>query len=223
MPFLEPKKWAGEKMFKENTLTTEEEALRFINKYGIVTLLPIKGFSFPNLYQAIARKSKEEKLQKTWRWADSLAEKKKVHYGKLVRKQVTLISLEMFPHFYKLSGRRKLGETAQKILEFLKEKGATSTTLLKKNLNLTGKAKKYEFKKAMDELQATFSVAVVDREESPRMTYSYDLIERWMPKALMEEALNLSEITAKERIKAKLLENRVLPKPEDAETFLKKL
>jgi hypothetical protein len=210
-------------MFEENTLKTEEEALKFINRYGVVTLLPIRGINFPNLYQAIVGKDKEEKLQKTWRWADNLAEKKKIHYGKLVRKQVTLISSEMFPHFYKLYGKRKLSETTQRILAFLRQKGATSTTLLKKNLNLTGKAKKYQFAKAMNELQVTFSVAIVGREESPRMTYSYDLIERWMPKDLMERALSTSETTAKEKIKAKLIENGVFPKPEDAETFLKKL
>jgi len=55
------------------------------------------------------------------------------------------------------------------------------------------------------------------------MTYSYDLIERWMPKDLVEKALGTGETTAKERIKAKLLENKVFPKQEDAEEFLKKL
>ncbi len=48
-------------MFEENTLTTEEEAFRFINKYGFVTLFPKRGFSFPNLYQATAVKDKDEK------------------------------------------------------------------------------------------------------------------------------------------------------------------
>jgi len=168
----------GEKMFEENTLTAEEEAFRFINKFGLVTLFPIRGFSFPNLYQATTGKDKEEKFEKAWQWADNLAQKKRIHYGKLVRKQVTLISLEMFPYFFKLCGKRKLSETAQKILAFLKQRGETSTTLLKKNLNLMGKAKKHEFVKAMDELQVTFSVGIVGREKSPRMTYSYDLIER---------------------------------------------
>jgi len=55
------------------------------------------------------------------------------------------------------------------------------------------------------------------------MTYSYDLMERWMPKDLIEKALDMNEATAKERIKAKLLENRVFSKREDAETFLNKL
>jgi len=210
-------------MFEENTLTTEEEALKFINKYGLVTLFPIKGFSFPNLYQATAGTDREEKFQKAWQWADNLAENKRIHYGKLVRKQVALISLEMFPYVYKLYGKRKLSETAQKILDFLRKKGTTSTTLLRKNLNLMGKERKHDFTKAMDELQATFSVAIVGREESPKMTYSYDLMERWMPQDFIEKAFNISATTAKERIKAKLLENEVFSKQEDAETFLKKL
>jgi len=210
-------------MFEENTLTTEEEALSFINKYGFITLFPIRGFSFPNLYQATAGRNKDEKFEKAWQWADNLAEKKKIHYGKLVHKQVTLISLEMFPYFYKLCGKRELSETAQKILAFLKERGVTSTTLLRKNLNLTGKAKKYGFTKAMDELQVTFSVAIVGREKSPKITYSYDLIERWMPTELLTRAEDIDEITAKERVNGKLLENRVFTKHGDAETFLRKL
>lgn len=49
-------------MFEENTLMTEEEALRFINKYGFVTLFPIKGFSFPNLYEATLERTGKKDL-----------------------------------------------------------------------------------------------------------------------------------------------------------------
>ncbi len=129
----------------------------------------------------------------------------------------------MFPYFYKLCRKRKLGQTAQKILGFLKQRGATSTTLLKKNLNLMGKAEKYEFMKAMDELQLTFSVAIVGREKSPKMTYSYDIIKRWMPTELLKKAEDINETTAKERIKSQLLENKVFSKHSDAETFLERL
>lgn len=211
------------KLFEEKTLTTEEEALEFINKYGCITLFPIRGFSFPNLYQSTAGKNKDEKFEKAWQWADNLSEKKKIHYGKLVRKQVTLISTEMFPCFYKLCRKHKLSAAAQSIFGFLKKRRATSTTLLKKNLNLVGKAKKYEFMKAIDELQMTFSIAIVGRERSPKMTYSYDLIERWMPTELLKKAEDISEAAAKERIKTKLLETKVFYKSEDAETFLKRL
>ncbi|MFQ6064960.1 MAG: hypothetical protein ACE5L6_05735 [Candidatus Bathyarchaeia archaeon] len=53
-------------MFEENALATKEEALRFINKFGLVTIFPIRGFSFPNLYQAIAGERREERLLKVW-------------------------------------------------------------------------------------------------------------------------------------------------------------
>jgi hypothetical protein len=98
-----------------------------------------------------------------------------------------------------------------------------STTLLKKNLSLTGKAKKYEFMNAIDELQMAFLVAIVGREKAPRMTYSYDLIERWMPRELVKRAEDLDESRAKRRIEAKLLENEVFSGREGVETFLKKL
>lgn len=103
-------------------MTTRQEALRFINRYGIVTLFPIRGLSFPNLYEATFGKSKEERFQRAWEWADYLSEKKKIHYGKLVRGQVTLISLEMFPHFYGIRRECKLSKSAQNILGFLRKK-----------------------------------------------------------------------------------------------------
>jgi hypothetical protein len=196
-------------VFDENTLTTGQEALRFVNKYGIVTLFPIRGLSFPNLYQATFGKSKEERFQRAWEWADYLSEKKKIHYGKLVRGQVTLISLEMFPYLYGIRRGCKLSKSAQKILGFLLKKGATSTTLLRENLNFTGKAKKNEFTKAIDELQATFYIAIVSREKTPKMTYSYDLIERWMPENLIEESRKASAIIAKEKIRSKLAESNM--------------
>lgn len=209
-------------MFEENTLATEEEVLSFVNENGLATLFPVRGLSFPNLYQAIAGKNREEKLQKTWLWADNLSERRKVHYGKFVRKQCTLISLEMLPHFYRIFGKRKLGKTARHILKFLERNGATSTTLLKKNLNLTGKPNRSKFTKAIDELQRTFSVTIVRRERIPRMTYTYDLMERWMPD-LIEAALGISEATAIERIRAKLLDSRIFMRQGDAEAFLKNL
>jgi hypothetical protein len=196
-------------VFDENTLTTLEEALRFVNKYGIVTLFPIRGLSFPNLYQATFGESKEERFQRAWEWADCLSEKKKIHYGKLVRGQVTLISLEMFPYFYGIRRGCKLSKSAQKILGLLRKKGATSTTLLRENLNFTGKAKKNEFTKAIDELQATFYIAIVSREKTPKITYSYDLIERWMPENLIEESRKASAAIAKEKIRSKLAESNM--------------
>jgi len=204
----------------DNTLNTEEEALNFINKHGCVTLFPIKGLTFPSLYRAASGKDREEKFTKTWTWADHMAQEKKIYYGKLVRKQVTLVSLEMFPHFYRLYRRSEFSGTPQKILEFLKRHGATSTTDLRKGLNLMGRENNKEFTKAMDELQLAFAVAVVDREESPKMTYTWNLLERWMPQELLRKAEVLSEESAKEKISARLVENKIILRAEEADRLL---
>jgi len=207
-------------MTYENTLNTEEEALNLINKCGCVTLFPIKGAAFPSLYRAVSGKNRDEKFMKTWDWADHMAQEKKIYYGKLVKKQVTLISLEMFPYIYKLFRRDEFSGAPQRILDSLKRHGAASTTDLREKLNLMGRESKGEFTKAMDTLQLAFAIAVVGREKSPKMTYTWDLLERWMPKDLLKKAEALSEKAAKERISAKLLENKIIDRVEEANKLL---
>lgn len=101
----------------EDVLDSRKEALEFINKYGVVTLFPIKGTSFPSLYRA-TKGNRQEKFDKAWGWADDLAMEKLIHYGKLVRKQVSLVSLEVFPSFYKLCRKKGLSDLAKKYLTF---------------------------------------------------------------------------------------------------------
>ena len=205
-------------MLEEDILTNEDEALNFINKYGIATLFPVKGKNFPSLYRA-TKGSREEKFRDAWAWADNLAFKKQIHYGKLVCKQVTLVSLEMFPYFYRLSRENRLSKTAQRILGFLKENGRTSTTGLRENLDFKRKEKKNEFLRAIDELQMAFAIAIVDREKPPRLTHIYDIMERWMPKRLLDKARHIDKDTAKRIITAKMLENSVIGKAEDVRSF----
>ena len=206
-------------MFEENIITNEDEALNFINKYGFVTLFPVKGINLPSLYRA-TKGSHEEKFTKAWTWADNLASKKQIHYGKLVHKQVTLMSLEMFPYFYRLCRENKLSETAQKISDFLKEHRKTSTTGLRKSLGFMQKGKKNEFLKAIDELQVAFAIAIVNREKPPKMTYTYDLMERWMPENLLKKAELIDKDTAKKKVITKMLENNLIPTAQDAEKLL---
>ena len=199
-------------MISENIVNSQEEALKFINKYGIVTLFPIKGTSFPSLYRA-TKGNRQEKFDRAWGWADDLAMEKLIHYGKLVRKQVSLVSLELFPPLYRLCRRDGLSDLAKQIIDFLGTHGPTSTTVLRKSLGFWGKEKKYMFTKAVDELQLTFAIAIVGREKPPRMTHIYDLIERWMPKSLFRRAEAIDRAEAKAKIIAKFMENKVISKP----------
>jgi hypothetical protein len=201
-------------LISENIVNSQEEALKFINKYGIVTLFPIKGTSFPSLYRA-TKGNRQEKFDRAWEWADDLAMEKLIHYGKLVRKQVSLVSLELFPPLYRLCRRGDLSDFAKQIIDFLETHGPTSTTVLRKSLGFWDKEKKYTFTKAVDELQLTFAIAIVGREKPPRMTHIYDLIERWMPKSLFKSAEKIDRTKAKAKIIVKLMENQVISKSTD--------
>jgi len=206
---------------EECMIHTEEEALAFIEKHGFVTLFPIKGTHFPSLYGSTAGKSREEKFEKAWTWADNLAQQKKIYYGKLIGKQVALVSLEIFPYIFKLyHSKEELNETAKKILDFLTQYGAASTTNLRKELKLTGKEQKSKFTKALGQLQLNLFIAIVDREKSPKMTYTWDLIERWMPRELFKKAKSTAQIVARESIAEKMLESKVISKPEDLKKIL---
>lgn len=209
-------------MTDENTVDTEEEALSFINKYGFVTLFPLRKIVFPNLYQATAGKNREEKFERAWKWADDLATMKRIHYGKFLHKQVTLISLDMLPYFYKLYKRKEFTTVPRRILEYLRKHGATSTTDLRKELDLLGRENRSKFAGAMDELQLGFAVAIVDRGPPPKMTYTWNLLERWMPDNVLKKAQALNESVCRERIVAKLLKNRLISKREDAEKLFGK-
>ena len=208
-------------MFEEDTLTNEHEALEYISKYGVVTLFPVRGLSFPSLYKA-TKGSRQEKFENAWKWADELGYKKQIYYGKLVGKQVTFFSIEMFPYFYKLYRNIPLNQTAQRILDIIKQNGPTSTTTLRKNLDLWGKEKKNEFTKAIDQLQMAFAVAIVSREKPPRQTHIYDLTENWMPKVLLQKAESTTEATAKEKVLAKMLKNQIISNPQDLKRILPK-
>ncbi len=56
-------------------LTSQNDALDFINRYGIVTLFPVKDTEFPSLYRA-TKGSRDEKFRDAWMWADNLASDK---------------------------------------------------------------------------------------------------------------------------------------------------
>jgi len=203
-----------------STVTSKEEALDFIKKHGFVTLFPIRGKNFPNLYQAIVG-TREEKFKKAFQWADELSvNQKKILYGKLVKGQTTLISIDILPLFYKAYQRSDFSGLPSRILAFIKQNDPTSTSELKEKLNMTGPRRKSEFIRAIDLLHNTFSIAVVSKGKPPRHTHTYDLIERWMPKELLVKAESLSAEEAKQRIVARTIENCVASSHEEAEALL---
>jgi hypothetical protein len=206
-------------MREANTVTNKEEALTLINQYGFVTLFPIKGTQFPNLYHAI-KGSREEKFDNTWIWGYHLAQHKHLHYGKFFRKQVTLISWELFPYFFRFARKNPLGPTAKRIRTHLQTHGKTSTTNLRKHLGYQKKDQKSEFLRAIEELHLAFTIAIVKRDPAPKHTNTFDLIERWIPNTHLKKAETLTVETAQERIITQQLSTGVITTTADAKRFI---
>ncbi|MGQ4913776.1 MAG: AlkZ-related protein [Candidatus Asgardarchaeia archaeon] len=167
------------KMAITDTIQTVEDALEFVNKYGCVTLFPLKRLEFPNLFSAI-KGTTEYKFSKAWLFADTLALDKKIHYVKYISNKITLISLDLLPCFYNLFGRdfKPTSPIQIAILNHLSEEGITSTKALRKELQITSVYESKEFSKAIGILWSNFKIAVAGKTEEPIIVY-WDLIERW--------------------------------------------
>jgi len=126
-----------------------------------------------------------------WGWKDALPLKRKVFYGKVLKQKPTFISLRMLPYFYALFGsptpeedyleeyqRGALGQEAKDIFECLLRSGSLPNTLLRGELGMLTKARKYRFQKAMTELQSTLRIVKVDVSDEGTI---WDLFSRWMP------------------------------------------
>jgi len=138
-----------------------------------------------------------------WGWKDALPLKRKVFYGKVLRQKPTFISLRMLPYFYALFGslnpekdyleeyqRGAFSQEAKDIFGCLLRSGCLPNTLLRGELGMLDKARKYRFEKAMTELQSTLRVVKVGVSDDGTI---WDLFSRWM----------LEVIKASSRIKRK--------------------
>jgi len=87
---------------------------------------------------------------------------------------------------------------------------------LRGKLGLTGPSEKNECVKAIDKSLMAFAIAAVSKGKLPMHTYTYDLVENGMARKLLEKTESISVEEAKTEIIAKLVENRIVSKPEDA-------
>ncbi len=93
-------------------VTTQEQAVEFVNDVGFCFLFPIKDVVMPSLWDAIAGRvvptsssHSGYEIDRTWGWKDDSLNKKQWYYGKLIRSRATLASLDFLPNFYALSER----------------------------------------------------------------------------------------------------------------------
>ncbi len=129
-----------------------------------------------------------------WGYKDALPLKRKVFYGKILRHKPTFISLKMLPYFYTLFGspnpeedyleeyqRGALSQEAKDIFECLLRSGSLPNTLLRGELGMLTKARKYRFEKALSELQSTLRIVKVNVSDDGTV---WNLFPRWMPEVI---------------------------------------
>ena len=218
----------------ELRLSSEEQALQFINQVGFCFLFAARGLAMPTLWEAICGEARalpqhhdDPALGQAWDWKDTLPARKACFYGKILRKTPTLVALDYLPHFYALSpnygteddyleeyAEGRLSAEAKWVYEALLRHGPQSTTRLRKLAGLDGKANMARFDRALTELQAGLKIVKVGTSDANAWGYCYvyDLLLRQYPQ-LAEQARAISSTQAEDALSLKYLEATVCVTP----------
>jgi hypothetical protein len=200
-------------------LSSQSQALRFVNERGFVYFWPIKGVDFPSLWTAVAGDrpvpdQHDDPGHITWRWKDDALPKRVWYYAKILRRKATMISLDVIPYFYALSenygspeedhlvayeeGRLTLA--AKNVYDALLKEGALDSISLRKAAHMTS-AKESEWNRALEDLQKDFKILPVGIAEAGAWKYAfiYQITARYYPD-LLERARRISEAQARSKL-----------------------
>jgi len=200
-------------------LSSQAQALTFVNKRGFVYFWPIKGIDLPSLWTAVAGdrpvpNEHDDPGHITWRWKDGALPKRIWYYAKILRRKATMISLETAPYFYALSqnygspeedhiiayeeGRLTLA--AKNIYDALLKEGQLDSISLRKAARMTS-AKESEWNRALEDLQMDFKILPVGIAEAGAWKYAfiYQITARYYPD-LPEKARAITESQARSKL-----------------------
>ena len=185
-------------------LTSEEDALVFVEARGLIFFWPVKDVELPSLWTAAAgnrpvHAQHDDPGHVTWGWKDSMLDQKRWYYGKLLRGRATLVSLGLLPHFYALSERvgdpddyllayeqGQLSFEAKSVADALLTHGALHTLELRKRAHLGSRNAKSRFDRALRDLQKGLWILPIGVAEAGAWRYAfiYQLFDRWLPGVL---------------------------------------
>lgn len=208
-------------------ITSQNEAVSFINKRGFTYFWPIKGVTLPSLWAAAAGErpvadEHDDPGYVTWNWKDTLLGKKQVYYARILRRKNTFISLEMLPNFYSLSPNFGNWEedyleqyqqgimtaAARAIYEALLREGPLNTIMLRKASRLANETASGLFARALDDLMVEFKIQPVAVSDAGAWHYChvYDITPRFYPD-LQEKSRPINEKVAQKMILQKYFES----------------
>jgi hypothetical protein len=187
---------------------TTAGALRVINALGFCYAFTGGPGGLPGLFDVVATRSVDRMWSWTWQWKDILASRRRVHYGKVIHRKPSYVSLTMLPAFYALSGNLgepddhlqafregRLSVLARAIYEHILADGPISTWALRRLYVPRGESGS-TFHRALDDLQERFLIAKVAEEEEWRNGFIWDAFHRWMPQAVEAAGSLTTEVAA---------------------------
>lgn len=205
------------RILPELRLRTRDQAVEFVNRRGFIFFWPVKGFSYPSLWVAVAgdrpvADEHDDPGHITWNWKDSLLGKKVWFYGRVLLRRNMMISLASLPYFYALSPnygdygsdylidyqQGLMTADARAVYEALLKEGALDTLSLRRAAHMEGLSSNSRFTRALDDLQITFRIlpVAVAPVGAWRYAFVYDIVARHFPE-VVEQARLINEREAR--------------------------
>jgi hypothetical protein len=172
-----------------SAVTTKRRALNFIQRVGFCLVFGSEGEDVPSLWRAVhgwrgdgvpRTQSEKDSSGFLWEMKQVLPSERSVYYAKLLLHRPTMVSLEMLPYFYALSGRTGerdeyirasvrggLSPMARRIMEAFGRSSHLSTRQIKQAVQRAGTVGSGSFGQAMTELQIKMFLAKGDEDRRP--------------------------------------------------------
>ncbi len=188
-------------LLKRFVVKTERQCRRFVEALGFCYAFTAGPGDLPGLFDVIGTRSVDRMWSWAWQWKDELATRRRLFYGRILRRKPTYISLTYLPYFYALSGNvgepddyliayraGALSALAREVYEEIERAGRVNTWQLRRRfIGVRGSGSRLH--RALDELQSRFLIAkVAEMEGRGNYSYIWDLFARWMPEVAAQAA-----------------------------------
>jgi hypothetical protein len=187
------RKWRREDALK---IETAEEVEAMVNDLGFCLGLTDVRKNLPSVYIAVCGRrdahmprnvQKDHEASTAWVLKDSVVERGRVYYAKLVKGNSMFLAPRMIPVFNAIWGvpksreKDELSENARKVLKVLRKEWEMATADLRAECKIENKA---DLTKAIDELQKRMKVVPQQVLYVPKFTYIWTLAEARFPEQM---------------------------------------
>ncbi len=188
---------------------TEAQCRRFVDTLGFCYAFTAGPGGIPGLFDVIGTRSVDRMWSWAWQWKDALATRRRLFYGRVLRRKPTYISLAFLPHFYALSGNvgepddylvayraGTLSGLAREVFEEIDRAGPVNTWALRRRF-VGSRGPGSRLHRALDELQGRFLIAkVAEMEGRGNYSFIWNTFSRWMPDVIRRAGSISSETAA---------------------------